>query len=68
MSRVHGSVVVALNASDPDANPLRFGMIDDGGGPFSMTATGAVVVNTSKGWLDYEATPSMSVGARWGTR
>jgi hypothetical protein len=40
---------------DPDSNPLRFDLLDDGGGPFSLSTTRYLTVNTSsKGWLDYE--------------
>jgi hypothetical protein len=58
---VHGSVVVQLNGSDPDSNPFRFDMVDDGGGPFSITMSGLLTVDTSRGWLDYEVTPSYTV-------
>ena len=50
-----------LNASDPDADPMRFDLIDDGGGPFSLSSTGELTVNTSKGWLDYEVTQLYTV-------
>ena len=50
----NGSHIVLLNASDPDADPMRFDLVDDGGGPFSLSPIGELTVNTSKGWLDYE--------------
>lgn len=51
---VGGTVLGTLHGVDPDGDPLRFDLTSDGGGPFSMSSTGTLYVDTSKGWLDFE--------------
>ena len=53
-----------LNATDPDANPLRFIFVNDSGGPFSLSTSGLLTVNTSLGWVNYEAksTYTLTIG------
>ena len=50
----NGTVLANLTAADPDLDPWQFVLVDDGGGPFTVTPSGSLYVDTTKGWLNYE--------------
>ena len=50
-----------LTAYDDDNDALSFQLLSDGGAPVSLTPSGLLYVDTSKGWLDYEVTNAYSL-------
>ena len=57
----NGTIVSQLTAYDDDNDTLTFTLIDDSAGPFSLTSSGTLYVDTSKGWLSYESRSSYTI-------
>ena len=62
----NGTLVRQLYAYDDDNDPVSFTLLDDSSGPFSLSSSGLLYVDTSKGWLNYEVRSfyTLTVGAR----
>ena len=58
---INGTAMKQLTAYDDDNDALSFQLLSDGGAPVSLTPSGLLYVDTSKGWLDFEVTNAYSL-------
>ena len=51
---------------DDDGDAVAYTLLNDGGGPFSLTTSGSLFVDAAKGWLNYEVVQSynLTIGVR----
>ena len=56
--------MVQLSAYDDDGDAVEFSLVNDTAGPFSLTTSGLLYVDTSKGWLDYERVQVYNLSVR----
>ena len=54
----NGASVVQVDVYDDDNDPMLLSLFDDDGGPFSLSPSGLVSYNVSKGTIDFETRTS----------
>ena len=61
---VNGTQLAQLSAYDDDGDQVAFQLFDAAGGPFSLTPSGMLYVDTEKGWLNYEVQTLFTLGVQ----